>query len=188
MAINSVHQFSGVTNTSGAGDEQNFIGVLAPPGKTLTPAEVLQLAVMTALGTSDKAQADEFIKQNNLTPPKEISVFRQNNQVIYQFPADAEFFAAAEDFKQKALPKNNAPLGENNSQREARNFQANQLRSKLTPPVTVPNKLDAAYKNYLQQKNLSDSPTSRQDFLREVRENPKTAAKYHPIFNRSLLV
>nr|MBA3600705.1 hypothetical protein [Acidobacteriota bacterium] len=104
---------------------------------------------------------------------------------IYQFPADAEFFATAEDFKQKALPKNNAPLGENNSQREARNFQANQLRSKLTPPVTVPNKLDAAYKNYLQQKNLSDSPTSRQDFLREVRENPKTAAKYHPLFNKT---
>jgi len=32
MAINSLHQFSVATITSGAGDEQNFIGALAQPG------------------------------------------------------------------------------------------------------------------------------------------------------------
>ncbi len=93
MAINSILQFS-VGNSSSADDDggQNFIGVLAPAGKTLAPDEILRRAVMSALETSDAAQADEFIKQNNLSAPREMPVFRQDGQVIYQLPVDEKFF------------------------------------------------------------------------------------------------
>lgn len=185
MAINSILQFSAVANSSAGGDEKSFIGVAAPAGKTLAPGEVLRMAVMTALGTSDRAQADEFIRENNLTAPKDIAVFRQGNQVIYQYPADAKFFIAAEEFKQKPSANKAEKPPENISNLQARNFQANQMRGKLTAPVAVPAKLDAAYKNYLQQKNLPDSQTNRQDFLREVRQNPQSAAKYHPLFGKT---
>lgn len=185
MAINSILQFSAVAGSSAGGDEQNFIGVAAPAGKTLAPGEVLRMAVMTALGTSDGAQADEFIRENNLTAPKEISVFRQGNQVIYQYPADAKFFIAAEEFKQKASANKAEKPPENISNLQTRNFQANQMCGKLTAPVAVPAKLVAAYKNYLQQKGQPDSQASRQDFLREVRQNPQSAAKYHPLFGKT---
>ncbi len=90
-------------------DDQLSIGVISPNGKPLTPGEVLRQAVMSALGTKDKAQVEEFIKQNNLTPPKEIPTTRQSGQTVYNYPVDEKFYAAAEEFKQKMPPPVTVP-------------------------------------------------------------------------------
>ena len=108
MAVNSVPYTSLnplALNSNGNNDPQLSIGVSAPPGKTMTPAEILRAAVSSALGTKDKAQIEEFIKQNNLTPPKEIPAKRENGQIIYEYPVDGKFYTAADEFKNRMPPE-----------------------------------------------------------------------------------
>ncbi len=108
MAVNSVSYTSLsplVSNSNGNDNPQLSIGVIAPHGKTMNSEEVLRAAVLSALGTKDKTRIEEFIKQNNLTPSKEIPAKRENGQVIYEYPVDEKFYAAAEEFKNRMLPE-----------------------------------------------------------------------------------
>jgi len=174
-------------------DEPLRIGISKPDGRELSTTEILQQAVMFALGTNDAKKADEFIKQYGLQPPAKVLAKDVSGQKIYQLPVNSEFYSNIKEFKPQADKSKtngtsninaNAPVNntrENNLQTE---LNAQKIRLKTFAPIEVPAKFRAAYHNYLRANNRQDSYENRHNFIKALKNNPQTLAKYQPLFTK----
>ena len=100
MAINPILFSLALNESFQNGDDTATIGVPVKPNEKLSPVEVLRRAVMTALGTSDAKQADEFIRQSGIEPQMNLTRQNKNGVAFYEFPVGTDFYNSVEQFKQ----------------------------------------------------------------------------------------
>ncbi len=109
MAINPILFSLALNESFQNGDDTATIGVPVKPNEKLSPVEVLRRAVMTALGTNDAKQADEFIRQSGIQPQTNLTRQNKNGVAFYGFPVGTDFYNSVGQFKKtgKATPLGN---------------------------------------------------------------------------------